>query len=59
MRDYLDLGGLRKHIERRHRLDFELIAEFDQVASERRRIARNIDKIVRREIDNPFANRPG
>ena len=39
VRCYFDLGGLRKHVERRDRFDDELILQLSQIARECRRIA--------------------
>src|SRR6266498_4803238 len=55
-RSDFDLGGLWKHVERRDRLDDELILQFSQIACECRRVTRDVNERRRWKINNGFAN---
>src|SRR5206468_12572772 len=58
MGQYLDLRGLRKHVERCDRIDRKSVLQLFQVTRKSRRIARHVNQCFRREIAyrpaNPF-----
>src|SRR6266481_4178449 len=56
MGQYLDLRCLRKHVERRDRIDRKSVLQLFEVTRKSRRIARHVNQCFRREIAYRLAN---